>query len=108
MINIPLVYAIIILLLILLLWAICCGLSAYEKRNVNEGYFDSIRISISSINSHLLSKEKQTEDETQNLIRKLEHLVDRMEKANERLEKNNERLNRLLTLLSMLKTIEKL
>ena len=108
MINIPLVYAIIILLLILLLWAICSGLSAYEKRNVNEGYFDSIRISISSINSHLLSKEKQTDAETQNLIRKLEHLVDRMEKANEQLEKNNERLNRLLTLLSMLKTIEKL
>lgn len=95
-------------LLSLLLYAICSSVSDYEKRRSSDSDINTIRKNLTQITSRLLSRDKQKDAELQSVVKRLENVAERLEKATEIIERNSDRISNSITILSMLKTIDKL
>ena len=108
MIDIPLAYLLVAALLSLLLYAIYKGVADYEKNNFRDSDINTIRKDLSQITSRLLSQNKQKDLELLSAIKRLENFAIKLEKAMEIIERNSDRISNSITILSMLKTIDKL
>lgn len=108
MTDIPLAYILIALLLSILLYAICKGATAYEKIRSRDSHITSIRNDFSQITSRLLSQNKHKDEELLSAIKRLENVAERLEKVTEAIERNSNRMANSITILSLLKTIDKL
>lgn len=108
MTDIPLAYILVTALLSLLLYAICRGAIDYEKRRTCDSNINSIRTDLSQITSRLLSQDKNKDEELLSTIKRLENVAGRLEKAADSIERDSNRIANSVTILSMLRTIDKL
>lgn len=108
MTDIPFTYILVALLLTILLYAIYRGATDYDKMRSRNSHDTSIHNELSQITSRLLSQDKHKEEELMSAIKRLENVAERLEKATETIERNSNRMANSITILSLLKTIEKL
>lgn len=108
MTDLPFACIIIAALLVIMLYAICRGITDYEKRSSCDNNINAIRKDLAQITFRLLSRDKPKDDELLSAIKRLENVAERLENAAQIIERNSDRMANSITILSMLKTIDKL
>lgn len=111
MTNISWEYMVLVLIFFFMLFMIAKGTADYNKRTMYDGVINTIRIDIANIAPRILAqigKKSTIDPELKEAIRKLENAAEKLEKAAEMIERNSNRLSNATSILSMLKTIEKL